>query len=325
MNPSRWQLFYLSHVAPFEMDELDTSLIVLNISAGNNDAISALYLPQNEKWLVKPANFGRKIATPRRKREGTPLVECQSVDAVLRIDCLPYNAANGWVFGRDDYGSEDDDGEDDDGDDDDREEDDGKHADGEDEGIDFVLGTFHQGVSKKQFSIDYNWEAKTLLLRNLSTHGTKWTNPETGGRERIHTSMALLSDIHYMISAGTVRLVLQVPSRNERQQAKYNAEFERLRAEACKATPQIHGLAIEHPEEETPMVIGDTSNYKRGRVLGTGATSVVHEVVEHETGYRFAAKEYTFTGQTEAILKSMMLEIRLLQKLKHVCNLSYEL
>lgn len=294
------------------MDEFDASLTVLQIKARNDDAVSALKLPQNANFLVKPANLERKIAAPRRKREGTPLVKSQSVLAVLRIDRLPYDATRGWVFGRYDDGREENIGEGH-----------GKEADEEDEGVDFVLGTVHQGVSKRHFSIDYNWEAKTLLLKNLSDNGTVWIDPETGTEERIFSSRALLGTINYSFSAGTVDLVLQVPPRDDIQQAKYNVEFERLRTEAYKAVPKMHGLEVAPIAEETPLVIG--KKFKRGRAIGRGATAVVYEVTNYETGDRLAAKSYSYTGQTEAVLKSMTLEIRLLQKLKHVCKIPDEL
>lgn len=275
------------------MDKLDVSFVILQITSSNEDAVSALKHPNNKQFLVPTTR-----ASSRRKREGTPLLEHHSVSAVLRTDHLPFEPGLGFVFGR------------------------------EEDDTDFVLGTLEQGISQKHFSIDFNWQSKTLLFRNLSGNGTIWTDPETGQNEKIMTSRAIVGSKQYRVTAGFVDLILQIPQRDEQQQARYNKEVQHLCNEAEKATPTIDGLKLRRPGKATPMIIGQKRKYILGRVIGTGVTAIVHEATDHETGDRYAAKEYTFDRQTEAVLKSMSREISLLQELKHVsierCSTSSE-
>ena len=266
---------------------MDVSSIVLQITAANDDATVALKDPCNSAFLMPRSNHPKSPTLEYGQRDNTPSIDSSSVCAALRLDHYPFDPALGWVFGR------------------------------EADSVDFVLGSRSQGVSHKHFRIDHNWNAMTLVLTNLSGNWTEWTNTETGEVEKLTGSRALVEAVPYRVGAGTVRLMLQIPVRNPDQQIRYDVRVQKLRDEVALAAPIMKGLTVASlVEEPTPHVAG---HFVLGRVIGTGTTAIVREAFDGVTGDRFAAKEYTLSSQ--GILQSMLREIKLLQKLKHVSDL----
>ncbi len=78
------------------------------------------------------------------------------------------------------------------------------------------------------------------------------------------------------------------------------------------------GLKVARLDEDPTSLVA--SRFVLGRVVGTGMTAAVHEPVDRETGDRFAGKVYKLG--TKSAWKSMLREIKLLQKLKYVSCLS---
>jgi len=270
---------------------MDNSLIVLQIRAVNDEAAIALKDPRNAEFLMPEGNIPEPPSLDSRRRDGTPFIESSSFMTALRIDHYPFDPALGWVFGRDG------------------------------ENVDFVLGGREQGVSQQHFRIDHNWKAMTLVLTNLSGNCTKWANRETGELENLTGSRAIVGQVPYEIAAGVVRLTLQIPVRTQEQQARYDVRVKQLREEVMLAAPTMQGFKIARLDEDpTPLVAG---MFVLGHVIGTGMTAVVHEAVDRDTGHRFAAKVYKLA--TKSASKSMLREIKLLQKLKHVSCLSARL
>jgi hypothetical protein len=269
------------------MDKIDLSTIVLQITALNREAITALSHPHNKAFLISIELSDQK-PVPRRTREATPSTSSRSVRALLRTDCYPFDPQFGWVFGR------------------------------EDEECDFFLGTREQGVSRKHFRVDHNWQSMTLVLTNMSSNGTRWTSPATGQVERVMTSRAILPGEQYNISAGAIDLILQIPPRDEDQQALYDSNIHRLRMEVENAMPTMNGLRVQPPGKVTPMIVGSKRKFVLQKVIGTGAMALVHRAVDFETGDVYAAKEYKLDEHTDFHLLSMLNEIKILQGLKHV-------
>ncbi|OAP62697.1 hypothetical protein AYL99_01924 [Fonsecaea erecta] len=270
------------------MAQIDLSTVVLELTAVNSDAITSFRHPDNEAFLV-PVEPSDQEPVHRRAREGTPLANSQSVRAFLRTDCYPYDPLLGWVFGRKD----------------------------EEEECDFFLGTKEQGVSRKHFRIDHNWKAMTLILTNMSGHGTKWASPDARNSDRVMTSRAILPGEQYSISAGAVELILQIPARGEDEQANFDSNIGRLRLEVEEATPTMNGLKIEPPGPITPLVVGRQRRFVLQNVIGSGAMALVYKAVDFETGDVYAAKAYKLAENTDLHLLSMLNEIKILQKLEH--------
>ena len=275
------------------MDQVDLSTVVLQLTALNHEAVATLTHPCNEAFLVPTASSVSK-PMPRYARETTPLASNEPVRAMLRTDQYPFDPLLGWIFGRDS------------------------------EECDFFLGTMEQGISRRQFRIDHNWKAKTLVLINMSGNGTSWTNPETGEVERVLTSRAILPGEQCNISAGVVDLVLRIPPRSEDQQASYDDSINQICVEVEAATPTINGLKIQAPGTATPMIVGRKRKFVLQNIIGTGAMALVYRATDYETGDTFAAKEYKLSENFEQHLSSMLNEIKILKKLKHVSSDSAE-
>lgn len=267
---------------------MDTSLVVLSITAVSDEAATALKDPRNAEFLVPRGDIPESPSLDSRRRDGTPFIDSLSFITALRIDHYPFDPALGWVFGR------------------------------EGENVDFVLGGLEQGVSQKHFRIDRNWKAMVLVLTNLSGNSTRWIDPETGEVESLTGSRAIVGRRQYEIAAGTVWLTLQIPLRTQEQQARYNVLAEQLRVEIVQAAPTMLGLKVARLDEDPTSLVA--RRFVLGRVVGTGMTAAVHEPVDRETGDRFAGKVYKLG--TKSAWKSMLREIKLLQKLKHVSCLS---
>lgn len=267
---------------------MDLSVTVLQITASQIEAIASLRHPHNHQFLVSD-NTSTRRATPKRRRENTPSVEPEQVQAVLRTDHYPFDPLLEWVFGR-----------------------------GDDEQCDFRLGTREQGVSARQFRIGHNWEAMTLVLTNLASKGTKCVDPSTGRLKRIMTSRAILPNEEYRIFAGAIDLTLRVPPRNDVQQARYEANLQVLKQEINQATPSIGGLRMRASQAVTPVIVGRKRRFVLQDQIGVGVTGSVHRAVDYETGDVFAAKTYNLDGSTNKVLKEMLNEIKILQGLDHV-------
>ncbi|KAH8726852.1 hypothetical protein GQ44DRAFT_141075 [Phaeosphaeriaceae sp. PMI808] len=81
---------------------------------------------------------------------------------VLTTTRKPFDPLFGWIFGSDD------------------------------ELCDLVLDEDStQGVSGKHFRIDHHWESKSLILTNISRHGTKLSSPSIGLSGRRSPALAL--------------------------------------------------------------------------------------------------------------------------------------
>lgn len=280
------------------MAGLDVSTVILQITSSDDTSAAALQNPSNTAFLLPTIRI-----PPRRKREGTPLVERDPARLVLRTTDFPFDPARGFVFGRKNRDSNDEEK---------------LEGDEDDDETDIDIGTHRQGVSQKHFSVNFNWEARTLLLRNLSANGTGWTDPETGLDERLMTSRVLLESTQYRISAGLIELILRIPSRDDNQRAKYDTEIQRLHDAARDASPTLDGLKLRSQGKATPMVIGRGRKYILGRSIGAGTTAIVFEALDYETGDRFAAKEYTASSVSISVMFS---ELKLLQEMKHVRSL----
>ena len=274
------------------MDQIDLSRTVLQISAFEENSIKALNNSHNQGFIVSD-KLSERPSLSRHQREETPSVEPRTVLAVLRTDHYPFDPLLGWVFGSDE------------------------------ETCDVLIGTRDQGVSRKHFRIDHNWRTMTLVLTNISTHGTHMIDPETGDSHRITTSRAIFGTEQHRITLGAVNLTLRIPSRNQAQQAGYSLSIQRLGQEVVQATPSIRGLNIQSTGAVTPAVVGRKRKFVLRGVIGNGAMATVYKAIDAETGDLFAAKEYDFGDKLEARLRSMRNEVKILQKLKHVSSLFF--
>lgn len=182
---------------------------------------------------------------------------------------------------------------------------------------DFVLGTQDQGVSQMHFRVDHNWKTINLVLTNLSGNGTSWIDPETGQREIIKTSRAILGNDQYRITVGVIELTLQIPPRHEKQQAEYEANLRRLRKEVEHAIPKFGGLAIQRRGTITPMVVGRKRKFVLRRIIGAGVMASVREAVDYETGDLYAAKQCRVTNEN---LNSVLCKIKIMRRQKHVSS-----
>ncbi len=252
----------------FEQEELIAAL-----ESVTSEATDALLLSHNIEHLMPVVSYNESPIQRRRlSRDTTPDVQAQSPIIALTFSRKPYDGTLGFVFGSDE------------------------------ENCDVLLSKtmVGNGISRKHFRIDFNWESGSLLLIDQSSHGTVVDSEVTGK----HTLRKIFVPIFNRdsIQAGLVRLRLKIPSHEAYQEA-YDRNWQLYKKEHQEAIPinSFTGLAVVKPTQATLLETGRLSLLNG---IGQGAAGVVHKAVDNEGNF-FAVK-MLFKPRSEYSKKSVV-------------------
>lgn len=258
-----------------------TTVILIN----GNEAEPAFTLPHNNSFRIyDDETSGERIHS--RDREGTPFVRLRKTWLVLTTTRKPFDPLVGWVFGSDD------------------------------ELCDLVLDVNSaQGVSGKHFRIDHDWESRSVILTNMSRHGTKLISPSIGFRGKMisgSSTWRIRPDEQTTIEAGGSSITVEVPRRGVCQ-GEYDENLEAYYREVQEAVPQVGRLGFHGSLIETPLVArGERtqSQYVLQEEIGRGAYGIVYKAFDPSTERVYAVKKL--------LNEHSPAEINILQKVSHV-------
>jgi len=168
------------------------------------------------------------------------------------------------------------------------------------------------GISRKHFRIDFNWESGSLLLIDHSSHGTVVDSEATGKHTLRKNSVPIFNGDS--IQAGLVRLRLKIPSHEAYQEA-YDRNWQLYKKEHQEAIPinSFTGLAVVKPTQATLLETGRLSLLNG---IGQGTAGVVYKAVDNEGNF-FAVK-MLFKPRSEYSEKSVVREMQSLPGVHHV-------
>ena len=264
------------------MASIDFATTVLLING--NEAEPAFKLPHNSSFRICDDEPSEHIRS--RDREGTPFIRLRKIWLVLTTTRKPFDPLSGWIFGSDD------------------------------ELCDLVLDEDStHGVSGKHFRIDHHWESKSLILTNISRHGTKLSSPSIGLRGKTITGSGtwrIRPDEQTTIEAGRSSITIEVPRRGV-YQSEYDDNLEAYFREVQKAVPQFRALRFHGSLIETPLVArGEQtrSQYVLQEEIGRGAYATVFKAFDPSTNQVYAAKKVSYEYSPA--------EINILRRVSHV-------
>ena len=189
------------------------------------------------------------------------------------------------------------------------------------------------GISGCHLRIQHNWDHGTLILQCSSDRGmrfkptssNKWTQLQATSRktrsattsEQSVQQQMLEAESDTLIELGSLDLRIEIPDRGPLEpQFQYNLNRYHEK-HILQATPNLSALQVKGPcSDGTPVVRrvrGVIATYLIGIKIGSGSSSLVHQVRDVQTGNAFAAKFFT----TNNVLRRQR-EIHILQKLSHV-------
>lgn len=174
-------------------------------------------------------------------REETPLVEPAGriLYAFHTFDAHPHSST-GWVFGSD------------------------KRR------CDFVLARdVRTGVSGTHFSIEIERKTKSVMIRNLSRHGTFIT---VGTGSQIIQEVIILIEQNVEVHAGGLHIRIAIPVRDDADQDDYESNLEEFLA-ATNDVPlaELDGLTFRSAMMTPDTLRGQRSDYFLCRSLGQGS------------------------------------------------------
>ncbi|OAL22147.1 hypothetical protein AYO20_11247 [Fonsecaea nubica] len=252
---------------------------VVMLTSKTVDAYNALTLEHNKKFVPAPTiilDAEDSVEDSHRTPEPTPLRE---VCLTITLDDLPYDPCEGWIFGSDP------------------------------ESCFVVLNERPSGggISAKHFSLDYNWENGSLILNDLSSHGTVVISRVFGDHTLRRNSLPInTGDI---IQASLVRLEVCIPDRGL-QKGAFERKWHTCRAEREQAIPRIGNLVIERPAPSTAF---DTNKLGLSDPIGSGSFSEVRRAIDCR-GNIFAVKIFKSAPRDPKYLHS---EQKILRELNH--------
>ena len=260
---------------------LTTTTLLIN----GNEGEPAFTLPHNNSFRICD-NETSEEHVPLREREGTPFVRLQKMWLVLTTSRKPFDPLLGWVFGSDD------------------------------DLCDLVLDIDStQGVSGRHFRIDHDWESKSLILTNMSRHGTKLSSPSIGLRGKVISGSGtwrIRPDEQTTVEAGKSSITVEIPRRGG-YQTEYDDNLEAYYQEVQKAVPHVGRLRFHSSLVETPLVArGERtrSQYILQEEIGRGAFATVFKAFDPSTKRVYAAKKLTYEHSSA--------ELNILSKVSHV-------
>ncbi|KAK6369295.1 hypothetical protein LTS17_009635 [Exophiala oligosperma] len=162
------------------------------------------------------------------------------------------------------------------------------------------------GISQKHFSLDYNWENGSLLLKDMSSHGTTVLSKVFGNIILLGESITI--ETGDIIQASLVRLEVSIPDRGL-QKGAYERKWRTCRDAREQAIPRIGNVLKPPPKGRTAL---DTKLLGLSSPIGSGSFSEVRRAVDC-LGNVFAVKSFRLTGESKYIQS----EQRILRELKH--------
>ncbi|KAJ4525157.1 hypothetical protein HRR83_000827 [Exophiala dermatitidis] len=230
---------------------------VVVLTSKTHAAYNALSLEHNKKFVPPPTiilcvedNVEDRQCTP----EPGPLRE---TCLTITLDDPPYDPLEGWVCGSDPECC-------------------------------FVLLNERPsvgGISRKHFSLDYNWENGSLLLKDMSTHGTVVAFKVFGLVTLRWNSIPI--ETGDIIQVSLARLEVFIPDRGS-QKGAFERKWYTCRDAREQALPRIGNLILRPPETRTVL---NSSKLGLSDPVGSGSFSEVRRAIDCR-GDIFAVKTF---------------------------------
>ncbi|KAL2427638.1 hypothetical protein ABEF91_002711 [Exophiala dermatitidis] len=221
---------------------------VVVLTSKTHAAYNALSLEHNKKFVPPPTiilcvedNVEDRQCTP----EPGPLRE---TCLTITLDDPPYDPLEGWVCGSDPECC-------------------------------FVLLNERPsvgGISRKHFSLDYNWENGSLLLKDMSTHGTVVAFKVFGLVTLRWNSIPI--ETGDIIQVSLARLEVFIPDRGS-QKGAFERKWYTCRDAREQALPRIGNLILRPPETRTVL---NSSKLGLSDPVGSGSFSEILCKLRHE-------------------------------------------
>lgn len=266
------------------MASIDLATTVLLINGSESEP--TFTLPYNISFRISDEETSDEH-TPSRDREGTPFVCLSKIWLVLTTTRKPFDPLLGWVFGSNE------------------------------ELCDLVIdANCMHGVSGRHFRIHHDWESKSLVLTNISRHGTKMSSPSIGLRGKTISGCGtwrIRPDEQTKIEAGRRSITVEIPCRGVFQ-SKYDDNLGSYYREVQEAVPRIGRLKFHGSLVETPLVArGEQtrSQYTLQEEIGKGTFATVFKAFDPSTKRVYAAKKL--------VSKHSPAETNILRRVSHVC------
>ncbi|KAK0101752.1 hypothetical protein ONS95_006904 [Cadophora gregata] len=218
-------------------------------------------------------------------REGTPFTRVPRTWLVLTLSRKPFDPLLGWVFGSDK------------------------------KSCDILLDTSSRnGVSRRHFSINHDRDSRSVILTNISQHGTRLTSESIGFegmRITGNESWRIRPDERTTVDTGKTYVSIEVPRDAVRGKwrSEYEANLEACYREAQEAVPRIDKLKFHGgPIEDTPAE-AYASRYVLQEKLGSGTFGTVYKAFDRYSKQVYAAKTVSSSYSPQ--------EVEILQKTSH--------
>lgn len=267
------------------MAALDLTTTILSISPMSSAAEDAFQLDHNKSRLkpIDPPPSLEEMPKGSTSREPTPFVLPRVPKLLLSTDNKPSDLLQGYVFGSD-KGT-----------------------------CDVLLDSNNRrGVSGRHFRIDHRWDTRTLMLHNISQHGTTM-ELDTASKTTKRVQLSHMIHGSVTVVAGEVTLLVTVPQRCEYQHA-YDANLNRYYEQVKSAIPRVQQLGIQSSLMETPGTVRGQIHYVLTDEIGRGGFGMVFRAVDASSGTLYAAKQFSKKCDAKAVAN----EIQVLRDISHV-------
>ena len=258
--------------------------VIASLYPVTHQAREAIRLGHNRTRCRFQISHEEEIGIQRKRQYATPESDDQ---LYLTFSEKPFDPLKGFVFGSDE------------------------------DTCDILLseGQGRDGISRRHFSIHFQWETRGLLLTDLSSTGTTVSSCFAGLVILEKKQIPILSGDH--VQAGLARFRIAIPSENGRR-AQYFESIEQFHRDCQNAVPHLNGLAVGPRDPKTFL---DERKLGLLEELGRGLCGTVFKALDNR-GRFYAVKIFNVSKARHAKNQDpeqvILQEISNTTRLKHV-------